>query len=335
MKSAAHIFSTLGTRLASFGEEFESQRALHEALEQNRWFSEGEIRYALAAIAEQMLDEQKIEEWLAHYPAPTGTPKRVGVIMAGNIPLVGFADLMCIIASGNTPCVKYSSKDEPLMRYVVSLLRDIEPQLAIEEHESIEQASVDALIATGGEAANIYFRTTFGHIPSLLRGSRHSVAVLDGTESAPDMEALADDIFTYSGLGCRNVSLIFVPRGTTLALPPRTCSAPFNNNYLHQRALMTMQSTPFEDLGNIIALRGEASFTNALSCIRLCEYDSEAQVQQWLADHDDEIQCVASHRKLHARTVPLGRTQFPALDDYADGCDTMAWLNTLREGETT
>ena len=334
MKSAADIFSTLGTRLASFGEELESQRVLSEALKQNSWFSEGEIRYALAAIAEQILDEAKIEAWLAHYPAATCSPKRVGVIMAGNIPLVGFADLMCIIASGNTPCVKYSSKDEALMRYVVSLLRDIEPQIVIEEHATLEEASVDALIATGGEAANIYFRTAFGNIPSLLRGSRHSVAVLDGTESALDMEALADDIFTYSGLGCRNVSLVFAPRGTALTLPQRTCASPFSNNYLHQRALMTMQRTPFEDLGNIIVLRGEAAFTNALSCIRLCEYDSEAEVEQWLAEHDDEIQCVASHRKLHPRTVPLGRTQFPALDDYADGCDTMAWLSTLNEGET-
>ncbi|MBR2352656.1 MAG: aldehyde dehydrogenase [Alistipes sp.] len=329
MKSTATIFEILGAHLALFGEDSASQQALHCALEQNEWFSEGEIRYALAAIAEQMLDADKIEAWLAHYPAPTTQPQRIGIIMAGNIPLVGFADLMCVIASGNIACVKYSSKDSAMMHYVVALLREIEPALRIEEHDDLTTAKVDALIATGGEAANIYFRTAFGNIPSLLRGSRHSVAVLDGSESAADMEALADDIFTYSGLGCRNVSLIFVPRGMELSLPQHATSTPYHNNYLQRRALMTMQGEAFDDLGNALAVRREASFSDALCCLNIAEYDDMEQVREWLHDHDEQIQCIASHAELHPRTVPLGRAQFPALDDYADGRDTMTWLHSL------
>lgn len=332
MKSCAEIFGLLGERLASFGEDAASRHAIRCAMESNEWFSECDIRHALRAICCEMLDREKVEAWLQRYPTPTPQPLNVGIIMAGNIPLVGFADLQCVIASGNTPYIKPSSKDEALMRYVVELLREIEPALRIEYLDA--STPLDALIATGGESANLYFRSTYKGTPSLLRGSRHSVAVLTGEEGLEELERLADDVFTYSGLGCRSVSLIFVPRGMSLALPRRAMCRAYHNNYLQTRALLTMQGRAFDDLGEAVAVRGEATFPSRLSCINIAEYDSTEEVAAWLAAHDDELQCVVSRLPLHSRTVAIGQAQQPTLTDYADECDTMAWLNTLRVGET-
>ena len=177
MKSTVQIFSELGERLLGFGTDEASRSAMARAVAQNEWFSVGDIRFAVEALRSEMLDGAKVAEWLRHYPtAQQRGAKRVALIMAGNIPLVGFFDLMCVLASGDVPYVKPSSKDSVLEGYVEDLLREIEPELCIERY--VEGADYDAVIATGGESANLYFRTAFEGVPSLLRGSRHSVAVL-------------------------------------------------------------------------------------------------------------------------------------------------------------
>jgi hypothetical protein len=324
------IFSELGARLAGFGSDEVSRSVLARAVAENEWFSVGDIRYAIEAIRTEMLDSGKIAKWLAHYPASaTHTPKRVAIIMAGNIPLVGFFHLMCVIASGNTPCVKPSSKDYVLEEYVERLLLEIEPELQIEKY--VEGADYDAVIATGGESANLYFRTKFDAIPSLFRGSRHSVAVLSGKERKTDMELLADDIFTYSGLGCRNVSLVFVPKGYKLSLPTRKMCRAYHNNYLQCRALLTMRGAVFEDLGEAVLLSSTvAEFPRFLSQINVVEYSSLEEVKQWLMANDESLQCVVSEIEgLHSRCVPLGCGQSPTLFDYADERDTMQFLAQL------
>lgn len=329
MKSTVQIFSELGERLLGFGTDEASRSAMARAVAQNEWFSVGDIRFAVEALRSEMLDGAKVAEWLRHYPtAQQRGAKRVALIMAGNIPLVGLFDLMCVLASGDIPYVKPSSKDSVLEGYVEDLLREIEPELRIERY--VEGADYDAVIATGGESANLYFRTAFEGVPSLLRGSRHSVAVLSGKESKEQLQGLADDIFTYSGLGCRNVSLLFVPKGYKLALPVRKMCRAYHNNYLQCRALLTMQGVAFSDLGEAVVVPSTAEFPRYLSQINVVEYDDLGAVKRWLAERDEALQCVVSGIEgLHSRTVPIGRAQLPTLFDYADERDTMQFLAKL------
>ena len=327
MKSTIQIFSELGARLAEFGSDEASRSVIARAVAENEWFSVGDIRYAVEAVRCEMLDADKVSQWLSHYPSVAlHEPKRVAVIMAGNIPLVGFFDLMCVLASGNIPFVKPSSKDRVLEEYIERLLLEIEPALRIEKY--VEGAEYDAVIATGGESANLYFRTAFEDTPCLLRGSRHSVAVLSGGESEADIWALGDDIFTYSGLGCRSVSLLFVPEGYKLSLPTRTMCRAYRNNYLQCRALHTMHKVEFEDLNEAVLVKQlQAEFPRFLSQINVVEYSDLAEVTQWLSAHDEELQCVVSKIEgLHSRRVPLGQAQQPTLFDYADERDTMQFL---------
>ena len=327
MKSAVEIFSKLGERLAGFGSDEASRSVVARAVAENEWFSVSDIRYAIEAVRREMLDAEKVERWLSHYPlAATHEAKRVAIIMAGNIPLVGFFDLMCVLSSGHIPFVKPSSKDRVLEEYIEQLLLDIEPSLSIEKYE--EGAEYDAVIATGGESANLYFRTAFAGVPCLLRGSRHSVAVLSGKESKEQVARLADDIFIHSGLGCRNVSLLFVPKGYKLALPTRKMCRAYHNNYLQCRALLTMQGVDFVDLGEAVMVKPvQTEFPRFLSQINVVEYSSLEDVKRWLAENDEALQCVVSDISgLHSRCVEIGQAQSPTLFDYADERDTMQFL---------
>ena len=330
MKSWVEIFGALGSRLSEFGDDDASREVVAQAMAENEWFSEDDIRYAVEAICCEMLDAEKLSKWLSFYPsAGSCEAKRVAIIMAGNIPLVGFFDLMCVLASGNIPYVKPSSKDRVLEEYVEQLLREIEPELRIERYA--ENAQYDAVIATGGESANLYFRTTFAGVSSLLRGSRHSVAVLSGKKSERDMTLLADDIFVHSGLGCRNVSLVFVPRGYELCLPPRKMCKAYHNNYRQCRALLTMQGVEFDDLGEAVVVKQpKAEFPRFLSQINIVEYDDLRDVRAWLVENDESLQCVVSDIEgLHSRCVAFGRAQSPTLFDYADERDTMQFLLSI------
>ena len=327
MKSAVEIFSKLGERLVGFGSDEASRSVVARAVAENEWFSVSDIRYAIEAVRREMLDAEKVERWLSHYPlAATHEAKRVAIIMAGNIPLVGFFDLMCVLSSGHIPFVKPSSKDRVLEEYIEQLLLDIEPSLSIEKY--VEGAEYDAVIATGGESANLYFRTAFAGVPCLLRGSRHSVAVLSGKESKEQVARLADDIFIHSGLGCRNVSLLFVPKSYKLSLPTRKMCRAYHNNYLQCRALLTMQGVDFVDLGEAVMVKPvQTEFPRFLSQINVVEYSSLEDVKRWLAENDEALQCVVSDISgLHSRCVEIGQAQSPTLFDYADERDTMQFL---------
>ena len=204
MKSAIELFSALGRRLADFGGDAPTQEVAERACRANGWFTPADVRRAVAAIADGMLRRDRLETWLAPYPVPVAVPRRVLVVMAGNIPLVGFFDLLCVLAAGHRCLVKPSAKDRVLTEYVVGMLRELDPEVPVGFCDG--SSPVDAVIATGSDNANRYFRTQYAGIPALLRGSRQSVAVLSGRETEAQLEGLADDIWAYSGLGCRSVS---------------------------------------------------------------------------------------------------------------------------------
>lgn len=274
-----------------------------------------------------MLSRDKLEAWLGDYPAvPVAAPRRVLVVMAGNIPLVGFFDLLCTVVSGHRCLLKPSAKDTVLMEYVVGLLRDIDPSVPVEFYDGT--SPVDAVIATGSDNANRYFRTRYAGIPSLLRGSRQSAAVLSGDETPEQLAGLADDIWAYSGLGCRSVSLLFLPEGYELTLQMPDVNNKYKNNYRQTRALLAMQGRPFRDLGAAVAVE-QRDFPAALSQIAYTRYKSLNEVAEWLAMHDDELQCVVTECLPYSRRAAFGCAQSPALADYPDDRDVIAWLAAL------
>ena len=327
MKHHIDIFVQLGQRLSEFGRDGLSRSVIAQAEAENPWFTEDDVCHSIEAIRSQMLDRSKLEQWLAAYALEPTPSKRVGIIMAGNIPAVGLFDMLCVLVAGHEACVKLSSKDRVVMQYLVDELRAIDPAIAISEWDG--RSAVDAVIATGGDSANLHFRTLYGDVPHLLRGSRHSVAVLTGGESDEQLRALASDVFSYSGLGCRNVSLIFAPRGYDFALSVPTLCRGYRNNYRHTRAMLTMQGVTFRDLDGALMVESGAEFPSAISRINIARYDSLSEVEQWLSANDHALQCVVSSQALHPRCVDFGQAQRPRLDDYADGVDVMKFLLSL------
>ena len=318
MKHIVDIFSALGERLTHFGSDDASNRIIDVAIAANGWFTRTDILRAVEAIRTEMLDREKLMAWLSHYTKAV-EPKRVAVIMAGNIPLVGFFDLLCVVAAGHECHVKPSSKDSVLMRYVVEQLRDIELSIAIYDYSA--DATYDMAIATGGDDANAYFREHFAGTRTLLRGSRHSVAVLNGNESAEELQALHNDITAYSGLGCRSVSMLFVPRGYVPDFKRgEAVNVKLRRNIQAMRATLTIEGAEFWDAGAFIMRRGE-DFAQSLTVVTLREYSDIEEVKKWIEENKEHIQCVVSRTD-----IPFGRAQYPALMDYADGVDTMRFL---------
>lgn len=321
MKRMIDIFSTLGDRLSHFGKDSTSQEVMRRAMEENHWFSENDILMAVDAIREELLDRDKLQKWAAAYTMTES--RRVAIIMAGNIPLVGFYDLLCVVMAGHTAMVKPSSKDRPLTEYIIELLKDIEPVIAIEPFTDSSQP--DMVIATGGDQAARHFQSQYANIPALIRGSRHSVAVLSGKESEAELMGLSRDIFSYNGLGCRNISLIFHPAGKQLTLNPPKPNPMMQGNYAHNKALKTMLGIPFTDLNGYLAVESN-TFSNDISQINYCYYNSLQEVEEWLKEHDEELQCIVSDIISHPRRVAFGRAQYPTLWDVADGVDVMNFL---------
>lgn len=318
------IFTTLDSRLRDFGADDRSAHIIAQAIAANEWFSETDIKMAIDAICQEFLSREKLQRWVGKYNLSTTLSRKVAIIMAGNIPLVGFFDLMCVLMCGHAAYVKPSHKDSVLINYIISELKSIAPDIPIYDYVPAEQ--VDMVIATGGDSAAAHFRKSYADLPTLIRGNRHSVAVLDGKESAAEIEGLQQDIFSYSGLGCRNVSLVFLPRGTELQLlKPNNIGAMYRGNYLSQRALLLMSGVKVHDCGFCLT-KESREYSNAISCINYAFYDDLAEVEAWLAEHDESLQCVVSHCIKHPRVVPFGRAQYPALDDYADGVDVMKFL---------
>lgn len=322
MRDIPQIFALLGERVQGFGQSESSRRVIESAIEQNPWFTEQDICDAVEAIRTQMLDKTKLETWLADYPTATA-PKRVAIIMAGNIPLVGFFDLLCVLCSGHEAHIKPSSKDRVLMQYVVDTLHNIEPTIAIYDYNPAEH--YDMVIATGGDEANRYFKSHFADTKRLLRGSRHSVAVLDGMESGEELMGLYNDITAYSGLGCRSVSMIFAPAGADLNLPKGVAKNPkLRRNIASMRALYTMQGHNFGDYGAFLTTEG-TTFATTLASVVVQRYDDISTVRAWLTEHSEKLQCVVSHLDIEG-AVAFGEAQHPQLNDYADGVDTMEFL---------
>lgn len=312
-------------------EEYTSlQQLIGKEHQYNPWFKETSVRFALGSLA-KMLDEQTLQEWSGRY-AYAAHPKRVAIIMAGNIPLVGFHDFMCVLLAGHTAVCKLSSDDPRMLPAFVQVLTKWEPAIA----ERIELAvgpikQLDAVIATGSDNSVGYFQEYFGKYPHVFRKNRTSVAVLDGTETSEELQQLGEDLFRFFGLGCRNVSKIFLPDTFDINRLFEAIVShgeivnhhKYANNYDYNRTVYLMNSIPFLD-NNFALLKEDEGLFSPLSVFFTQRYSTKQEVTTFLEKHSEAIQAVVGHDYL-----PFGTAQQPAIDDYADGVDTMAWLASL------
>lgn len=298
----------------------------------NEWFTPESVAAAVGALADDMLTAETLSEWLAAYagdPAPAA--KDVAIVMAGNIPAVGFFDLMCVLLCEHRARIKPSSKDRPLTDWLCDLLRRIEPRFSI---EPLGQQKPDAVIATGSDTTRHHFEALYADTPALLRGSRHSLAVLTGQESDSDLKGLAEDIFLYFGLGCRNVSRLFLPRGyDTIRLAEVLQRNPITfpkylNGYRQLRALRLMNDESFTD-GEFFLLRESDSEPKGITEITYTYYDTIGETEAWVAGRDAELQCVVTQAFEHPRRADFGRAQHPQPWDYPDGADVIQFLTNL------
>ncbi len=305
---------------------------LEQAGLQNAWFTKSNTLFALNAWGE-LLKESSIKNWLSYYELGRSKHNKVAIISAGNVPLVGFHDLLCVLITGNRAIVKCSSKDRILLPTLVEYLTDVEPVMAdqCEFTEGVLE-EFDAVIATGSNNTARYFEYYFRSKPHIIRKNRNSVGVLTGGESLEKLELLAEDIFRYYGLGCRSVSKIFVPAGYNF---DQLFKALFKyktvmdlqrymNNYDYNKAVFLMSD--FEILENgFIILKEDKNYASPIATLYYEFYDSKEDLLDKLNVERDQIQCIVAEGLL-AEEVKFGQSQSPALDDYADGIDTVEFL---------
>lgn len=300
----------------------------------NPWYTENNIQKALDGIV-YMLEGEKLKNWLEAYPQEN-RPVRVGLIMAGNIPLVGFHDLLCTLLAGHTAVVKLSSQDEVLPKFLFAELVDINPEFK-EKIEVVDKLNrIDAVIATGSDNSSRYFHKYFKDYPNIIRKNRTSAAVLDGSESAEELTGLADDIFSYFGMGCRNVSKIYIPTDYKVQdlLPNfegegEIVNHPkYFNNYEYNKAIYLVNKVEHFDNGFALFTESE-ELVSPLAVVYYERYASLEELEGKLALIDDKLQCVVGKISLNRPLVPFGKAQQPELDDYADNIDTMKFLTGI------
>lgn len=310
-------------------------RVVRSAQQHNGWSTEENVRHAFGAWG-RSLQEEPIRHWLAAYPAllTARDPVRtVGAILAGNVPLVGLHDVLCIWLTDHSAHVKTSAQEPELLPHLIGILEQFAPQSAGQVvFMPGKLGPVDAVIATGSNNTARYFEHYFGHLPRIVRQNRVSVAVLDGTESEQQLQALGEDVFRYFGLGCRNVSKVFVPQDFHLdrlfealyAWHPIAQHNKYGNNYEYTRALWLLDGVTFLDNGFLL-LKEDEQMASPVATLFYERYQDPATLAERLAAHQHQLQCVVSQRD-----VPFGTAQQPSLVDYADGIDTLQFLVGLK-----
>jgi hypothetical protein len=304
----------------------------------NPWFTEENMRFALSHTG-RMLNAGNLSEWLGHYDekAMDRTPKTIAVVMAGNIPLVGFHDMLCVMFSGHNMLAKLSVKDDQLLKLLSEILYSLDDYfLGKIEFAGGRLKDFDAVIATGGNNTSRYFEYYFSKYPSIIRRNRTSVAILDGSETTEELTGLAEDVFRYFGLGCRSVSKLYVPveydfHKLIEAFNLYNHFADHNhwaNNYDYQKAVHLIDMIPHLDTGFLI-IRKNASLASPIAVLNYENVTSSESALGLIKRESESIQCITGKPDLHESIVPYGNTQTPGLRDYADNIDTMDFLINL------
>ena len=307
---------------------------IKDAEQKNRWFTQENIKFALQTWADT-LNEQNIKDWVQKYPTQQNT-KKIGVIQAGNIPLVGFHDFLSVLISNHIFIGKSSSKDNVLPLFLSQILIAIEPRFADRIIWTERMSNIDAIIATGSDNTARYFEYYFGKYPNIIRKNRSSWAILTGEETKEELSLLGEDIFRYYGLGCRNISKLFVPDNYNFnlffeAIEPYKFvynNNKYANNYDYNSSIYLMNQTPHLSNGFLL-LKEDIKSHSPLAVVFYENYSNLKTINSRIELEKKEIQCILSNKKEIKNTLPFGTTQNPKLWDYADNIDTLAFLTNL------
>lgn len=327
-------FVALGERLLRFDDD-----KIREAALINPWFTDSNIRIALASLA-QMLEKSSMDAFVDKYiPSINTEPqeKKIGVVMAGNIPMVGFHDFLCVLLAGHRFIGKLSSDDPELLKTISEELINIEPGFKDKIAFTEERLSdFDAVIATGSNNTSRYFESYFGKYPHIIRKNRNGLAILTGDESDRSLKSLGEDIFRYFGMGCRNVSKVYVPENYDWkrfidAIQPYNVVIDHNkyhNNYTYNKTILVLNQQQFYDIGFLL-LKEDHGLSSPLSVLHFENYKDVDLVKDFINDHEAKIQCLVSEHPAIPGAVMPGQSQYPELWDYADNIDTMEFLLSL------
>jgi len=302
---------------------------IEKALGQNPWFTRDLVDYSMDAIQKQFFDRNKWEHFFEEQGLPKQSPpKKVGIVLPGNLPAIGMHDVLMVLASGNICLIKLSSQDTPLMQLYVEVIQTF-GKFEIQIVDKIKDS--EFVIATGSDTTGNYFDQYFKDIPRIIRKNRSSLAILWGNESKSDFEGLAKDIFTYYGLGCRNVSSIFIPKDYDLIPLFDVLTTyqwvmehhKYSNNYQYQKTLFLLNQVPHFDLGNLLVLE-KPELVSAVGVLHLHYYSNEQELKEMLVGFEEKIQCKVGNGQ---DLIPFGLAQEPSLSDWADGVNTYRIMN--------
>ncbi|MBS1572495.1 MAG: acyl-CoA reductase [Bacteroidetes bacterium] len=313
--------------------ETEFHNLLQKSKIENSWFTVENQKFALLHWA-NIMNKGALKQWTDCYHV-ANKPKRIGLILAGNIPLVGLHDVVSVILSGHIPVIKLSSKDRLVLPFLLNLWNKFSGDSI--QYEIVEKLeNYDAVIATGSNNTARYLEYYFKEKPNIIRKNRTSIAVLSGAESETELQNLAEDIFRYYGLGCRNVTRLFVPKDFLLdrlfesfiSFKEISNHHQYNNNYEYNRAIYLLNQEKFWD-NNFVLLKEDDALFSPLAVINFSRYESLEEVKDFINENSENIQCVVANENLKMNALHFGEAQFPSWDTYADNVDTMAFLGGL------
>jgi hypothetical protein len=323
------IMVKLGKYLVTDTEELKAVK--QKAFQKNKWFTPEFIDFSFKHISRQYLDRNKIQSWVKYYHIDDNIrPQKIGVVMAGNIPLVGFHDFLSVFITGHYQLVKLSDKDDILLKHIIEKIIEWDEKASAFISISALLKDCDAYIATGSNNSARYFHYYFGKYPSIIRNNKTSIAVLNGDETVEQLDCLADDVFTYFGLGCRNVTKIFVPQKYDFEKLLHSFSkynyfsdiTAYRNNYDYNLALLIMNNKFYMSNPCIILTENENLFS-PVSLLHYSYYNEKHELLENLKKNEN-IQCIVGKDY-----IPFGTAQEPGLFDYADGIDTVQFLLSL------
>lgn len=327
-------FAELGNRIDALPAPELEQWVLH-AKALNKWFTEDNIVKALKGIR-KMLYKEALTEWVESYTFQEDHSHTIGLVLAGNIPFVGFHDVLAVLISGNKAEIKLSSQDSFLMTKILDLIKEIEPRFDSRVITTDKLSQSDAYIATGSDNTSRYFEYYFAKKPNLIRRNRTSVAILNGKETEDDLRELGQDIFSYFGLGCRNISKVYLPEGFEPEKLIKNLESfsyvvdhsKYANNYEYNRAIFLLKNIPYLDNGFCI-FKEDEGMVSPISVLYYEFYSSEDQLKTLLNEHKEKIQVITSVGGWWKNSVPFGKAQEPELYDYADNVDTLKFLSEI------
>ncbi|CAM3942279.1 MULTISPECIES: acyl-CoA reductase [Flavobacterium] len=316
-----------------FQEEFSKLIELSQS--HNGWFTPENVHFAIQSWA-TALKEENLNKWLSPYKLEDCKPKTVGLVLAGNIPLVGFHDLLSVLIAGHKALIKTSSNDQYLVKFLIKYLISLDDRIS--ERITLAEGKLegfDAVIATGSNNTARYFEYYFKNKPNIIRKNRNSVAILTGEETKEELVELGDDVFRYFGLGCRNVSKLFIPEGynfdnffnAIFEFQEVVKYEKYANNYDYNKAVYLMSNFKLLDNG-FLTLKEDTNFSSPISSVFYEYYTSIESLTNKLEKDKEKIQCIVSKNQI-LDSISFGETQKPNLWDYADNIDTLQFLINL------